>query len=616
MKQKLRELLRSPSGLVEATEVPWWLQGGTIVEVPWYAIRDTTGNGIGDLKGAEEKVPVWAAQGHKVQWYGPWFPSGGQDRGYDVTEYRDVDELAGTLDDAVSLVNTSHQYDQRVILDIVPCHTSRRHRFFESSRWNPTGPYGDWYVWRREGDVYLSYTDEEGRKREVVNVLEVDPAPRMVRDREGHLVGARNWTFDDVRGEYYYRPFKAGQPALNWRNPAVQDWMLDNFRFWAEIGVDGFRVDAVPYPLQEEGTKNWDLPAVHEVWRRLNQMLRAEYPDVLLLCEADVEDDTSYAGRDEFQAVFDFRGRAALWLSWAKKDASRLLDTVTDRPAMPEGTVRVKGLSTHDDVRAMNEPREEQELLQSYYGNGERGVPFVDDAVVGGFAALLDFDRAAMEMMLMRETALPGKPMRYPRDLLGVGHHRGLVAASAPDSDPRDGVRTPMHWCSPLQARNAGFSDADPAALYLPFPDDPESTPERLNYEDALRNERSWLHFERAVNLMVRDNPVLVAGSFDPLKADSYRETWGCLRVLEGEAVMFVFNEALSARAVHGGLPDDHRRRLASAELTDLFGGAPLGQLRGDHVEFPLATRGWMALKLLPTRRRAVFDLVRSPTAR
>lgn len=597
---------RTRSGLAVPTSRPRW-QTGPLVELPVYAIRDTTGvpasSGklTGDLRGVTESLPFWAAQGAVGVWLPPFYPSGHENGGYDIVDFRNVDPDYGTLEDFDDLVTRAADLDLYVAVDIVPCHTSRHHPHFQSSRHNRSGPYGDHYVWHPAGDIFVSYRDEDGRKHEVVNVLEVDPYPRLVRDLEGDLVAARNWRWDTVRREYYWAPFKPGQPALNYDNRAVRAWMLDNFRFWAERGVRVFRVDAPTHALQRDGTQQWDLVELGSLWEWFNAELTTEFPGVVLLCEADVRDLSPWIRPDRFRMGIDFRARAGLWLTMGRREASPLLRAVGSRPPTPAGTVYIQAISTHDDVRAKTEPVEDQRFLQQFFGDGVRGVPAFGDAVVGGFASLLRHDRAAMELMLWMDAALPGTSLRYYRDVTATGHHLALVRVSGPGADPRPAVRTPAHWNA---GRNGGFSDGE-GELYLPMPDDPWSCPEVSNVEDAVdpNNSRSWLHYERRVNWWLRLHPAATVGSFDLLKGE-HGETWGCLRVEGDEALVFGFNlHPLDPRPLVGGLPDEHRKWLAGAAMTGL-GNADLGELRGDRVKFPLGPQGWLVAKLTPSRRK------------
>ncbi|WCB91822.1 Trehalose synthase/amylase TreS [Baekduia alba] len=571
-----------------------WAQTALIVQLPVYAIKDHDGRGTGTFLGMKEKLPFFADCGFNTIWLPPFMKSPGDDQGFDVSDFNEVDPDYGTLDDFRELVAEAHRLGLRVVIDVVPGHTSAEHYWFQQSRHDPHGPYGDFYVWHPEGNIYVSYRDEHGVKHEIRNILEVDPDPRMVRDRDGDLVAARNWTWDEVRREYYYHPFKASQPALNWDNPAVEDAMVDVFKFWVDLGVDGFRWDAEPFLLQEEGTPCEDLHAVHPVVRRVRIRVTCHRAGIIFLGEADVEDSHRYFGSPgalECDLKFDFDARTGQWMGQAIGSAQEFLRPVLDRPAIPPGCANVVFASCHDDVRAWRATDEKKAALRGYYGHGDRGRPYVDDAVVGGFSSMLDYDRRLMELNLAERMGLPGAKGEYYLNLTGTGHHRALVEAE----DARPSLRTPMPWDG--TSANGGFSTAHHELLYLPMPDGRDHF-SQVNVADQLEDEKSWLRYVMAMYQMAARNPAVMAGSFELLDGPDNVQQWGCVRELDGTVLMFIYNRGREARRFIGELPTRLRRSLRGAQTVDLLSGHTVGELNRAKVDMPMPARGWWGFEL------------------
>lgn len=580
---------------------PAWWKSARILEVRVEAIRDSNGDGIGDFAGLADMVPMFAQAGYDALWLTPFFPSPLQDGGYDVTDYDGVDPRFGTPDDFEAFTEAAKRHGTKVIVDLPLCHTSDQHPWFVSSRANPDGEYGDWYIWHPRGDECVSYVDEHGDPQPVRNMLIDDPDPRMVVDGDGHRVPALCWSHDEVRGEWYFHRFKRCQPALNYRNPAVLERMLATMRLWIDAGVDGFRLDALPYLLLEDRTSCEDLPGVHDYVRELRRKLDPYHPDgeVVLLCEADVGDVARYVRPGECQLAFGFPLRRAAFIGNAERHPRHVLE-VADAASLPAGGgAIVKAVSTHDDLRMLHDGVPYLELVHGHYGTGRRGRPFLD-GVVGSFASLLDHDRRTMERVWVeRATALPGPVVDYYLDLLAVGHHTALVEPGVVDHDQRDAIRLPL----PATA-DGGFSVAEDAALFRPYGDDPRSPVELANWATQVADAGSWLRFVIAFNALLAHNPILCLGSSEALvpQPGSAPEAWGRLRRFSDDAVIVAFNPARGWRRLRASLPAGTPLRLRGAALVELASGEEVGRLRGRTVDLALPGDGWLLARLVPRR--------------
>jgi maltose alpha-D-glucosyltransferase/alpha-amylase len=566
--------------------IPWWAQGAAVIEWPFYAGRDSKAKGIGDIRGFMPLLRLVKSANYRIIWFPPYYPSGGTDRGYDITDYKAVDPRYGTLEDFKRLLDEAHKLGLRVLTDLVPGHTSTQHPFFQASRSNPDGPYGDWYIWDKEGKRNVFYYDEHGVRHVVRNILIDDPNPRMVEASDGLLTPARCWKWDTVREAYFWHRFKDTQPNLNYNNPDVVAYMDSVIDFWLELGVDGFRVDAVPFLYEEDGTPSENHPLVHGWIRHVKARLDANYPDAMLLCESDLPEEqmAEYSRPGEFDAFFDFPGRIERLEAMRLQDATpieELLRTRATQARLPIGTVRYKHDDNHDDARPQWKSPEFQRNFRAHYGDGRRGEKFVGDAVVGDLAQLLDWDPAKFDQMQTLRTIFPGVCIDYYRQLIQMGHHPTLAQGYGRSDDARDGVRTFFHFDD---SPNAGASKAHPRDLYLPVVDEGRGSYQIVNLAAQRWDPRSPFRMKQRHNYRLMREPLLAFGDADVL-TEHRKEQVAVIRWYEGvdRIIVAVYNlNHTKSTNVRTRLPNDPWfRRFRGARLVDWASGELITTLGG-----------------------------------
>ena len=415
---------------------PSWHKKAVFYEVPVRAFTDSNGSGSGDFTGLIGRLDYLQWLGVDALWLPPFYASPLRDGGYDVSDYCSVLPEFGTMPDLVELVSQSHSRGLRVIVDLVMNHTSDQHPWFQASRSDPTGPYGDFYVWSDTDQRYLD-----------ARIIFVDTE-------------TSNWTFDPVRRQYFWHRFFNHQPDLNFENPDVQEAMFDVVRFWMQLGVDGFRLDAIPYLFEQEGTNCENLPATHDFLRRLRAMVDTEFPGRIMLAEANQwpVDVVDYFGTDaepECHMAFHFPVMPRLYYALREESARPIIEILADTPDLPRHGQWGTFLRNHDELTLEMVTTEERAALYGWYAPDARMRANI--GIRRRLATLLDNSRAEIELIHSLLFSLPGSPCLYYGDEIGMGDNIWL-----PD---RDAVRTPMQW---TPDRNAGFSSADPGKLYLP----------------------------------------------------------------------------------------------------------------------------------------------------
>jgi maltose alpha-D-glucosyltransferase / alpha-amylase len=466
---------------------PHWYKRAVFYEVLVRGFADSNGDGTGDLKGLVSKLDYLQWLGIDCIWLLPIFQSPLRDGGYDISDYFTILPEFGDLGDFVQLVEEAHKRGMRVIADLVMNHTSDQHPWFQASRSDPTGPYGDYYVW--------SKTDTQYRDARVIFV-----------DTE-----KSNWTFDPVRGEYYWHRFFGHQPDLNFENPAVQDAMLGTLRFWLELGIDGFRLDAVPYLFEEEGTNCENLPRTHEYLKRVRKEIDSDYPDRVLLAEANQwpADVVEYFGEsDECHMAFHFPLMPRIFMSVRREQRYPISEILSQTPAIPDGCQWGIFLRNHDELTLEMVTDEERDYMYTEYAQDPRMKANI--GIRRRLAPLLENSRDQMELFTALLLSLPGSPVLYYGDEIGMGDNIWL--------GDRDGVRTPMQW---TPDRNAGFSSCDPGRLYLPVIMDPIYGYQGLNVEAQMRTSTSLLHWTRRMIDTRKRHPTFGAGTFSELGASN-----------------------------------------------------------------------------------------------
>ena len=409
---------------------PQWFRTAVFYEVLVRAFADSKGSGSGDFTGLIERLDYLQWLGVDCLWLPPFYASPLRDGGYDISDYTAVLPEFGTLPDFTELVSQAHARGIRVITDLVMNHTSDQHPWFQASRAEPEGPYGDFYVW--------SDTDEKYADARIIFV-----------DTE-----VSNWTFDPVRRQFFWHRFFSHQPDLNFENPDVQEAMFDVVRFWMDLGIDGFRLDAVPYLFEEEGTNCENLPKTHEFLARLRAMVDEEYPGRILLAEANQPpaEVVDYFGTEqapECQMCFHFPVMPRLYYSLREEKAAPIIDVLDDTPDIPGGSQWGTFLRNHDELTLEMVTPEERAAMYGWYAPDPRMRANV--GIRRRLAPLLDNSPAEIELIHALLLSLPGSPCLYYGDEIGMGDNIWL--------NDRDAVRTPMQW---TPDRNAGFSSGRP----------------------------------------------------------------------------------------------------------------------------------------------------------
>jgi len=466
---------------------PEWYKRAVFYEVLVRAFYDSSGDGTGDLRGLIEKLDYLHWLGIDCLWLPPFYDSPLRDGGYDISDFRKVLPEFGSVEDFVALLDAAHERGIRVITDLVLNHTSDQHQWFQASRNDSDGPYGDFYVW---SDTDEKYSD--------ARVIFVDTEPS-------------NWTFDPVRKQYYWHRFFAHQPDLNFENPDVAEAMIDVMRFWLDLGIDGFRLDAVPYLFEEEGTNCENLPRTHEFLRRCRKVIDDEYPDAVLLAEANQwpADVVEYfgdpeQGGDECHMCFHFPLMPRIFMAARRESRFPISEILAQTPAIPTSGQWGIFLRNHDELTLEMVSDEDRDYMWAEYAKDPRMKANI--GIRRRLAPLLDGDRKQIELFTAMLLSLPGAPCLYYGDEIGMGDNIWL--------GDRDGVRTPMQW-SP--DRNAGFSRSDPARLYLPTIMDPNYGFQTINVEAQMNTTSSLLHWTRRMIEIRKQFAAFATGEFTDL---------------------------------------------------------------------------------------------------
>ena len=466
---------------------PLWFKRAVFYEVLVRSFKDSNADGIGDLQGLTEKLDYLEWLGVDCLWLPPFYPSPLRDGGYDISDYTGVMPEVGTIADFAAFMEAAHARGIRIIVDFVMNHTSDQHPWFQESRNNPDGPYGDFYVW--------SDTDEQYSDARIIFV-----------DTE-----TSNWTWDPIRGQYFWHRFYSNQPDLNFENPAVGDAMIEALKFWLDLGVDGFRLDAVPYLFETEGTNCENLPRTHEFLKRVRKEVDANYSDRVLLCEANQwpADVVEYfgdrsSGGDECQMAFHFPVMPRIFMGVRRESRFPISEILAQTPEIPDTCQWGIFLRNHDELTLEMVSDEERDYMWGEYAQDPRMKANI--GIRRRLAPLLDNDTNKMELFTAMLLSLPGSPILYYGDEIGMGDNIWL--------GDRDGVRTPMQW-SP--DRNASFSTATPGKLSLPVIMDPVYGYQAVNVEAEMENASSLLHWTRRMIQTRKQHPCFGMGTFTDL---------------------------------------------------------------------------------------------------
>ncbi|QDE68750.1 MULTISPECIES: maltose alpha-D-glucosyltransferase [Myxococcus] len=486
---------------------PLWYKKALIYELHLRAFHDSNGDGHGDIPGLIEKLPYLQDLGINCLWLLPHYPSPLRDDGYDIADFYGVHPDYGTLADFQRLVDEAHKRDIRVITELVVNHTSDQHPWFQEARSDPNSPKRNWYVW--------SDTDEQYKGARII-FLDTERS---------------NWTWDPVAKQYFWHRFFSHQPDLNYDNPEVQEAMLDVMRFWLNMGVDGFRCDAVPYLFEREGTNCENLPETHAFLKRLRKTIDSEYQGKMLLAEANQwpADVRVYFGDgDEFHMGFHFPVMPRLFMAVRREDRTPIVEIMQQTPDIPDNCQWAIFLRNHDELTLEMVTDEDRDYMYREYATDPRMR--INLGIRRRLAPLMDNGRRRIELMHSLLFTLPGTPVLYYGDEIGMGDNIYL--------GDRNGVRTPMQWTGD---RNAGFSRADYARLYAPVIADPVYGYQSINVEAQERVKSSLLHWVKRMIRIRQRYPVFSLGNLRFLQTDN-RKVLAFIREWEGQTVLVVCN--------------------------------------------------------------------------
>jgi maltose alpha-D-glucosyltransferase/alpha-amylase len=509
-----------------------WYKDAIIYQVHVRTFYDSNADGIGDFRGLAQRLDYLQELGITALWLMPFFPSPLRDDGYDIADYRSVHPSYGTLDDFKVFLEAAHERGIRVIIEMVLNHTSNQHPWFQESRSATTSPRRDWYVW--------SDTDTRYRGTRIIFV-----------DTE-----LSNWAWDPMSKAYYWHRFFSHQPDLNYDNPAVRDEMWDVMRFWLEMGVDAFRLDAVPYLVEREETNCENLPETHAIIKDFRGRLDHEFPGRMFLAEANQwpADLRPYFGEgDEFHMAFHFPLMPRMFMGLKLEDRKPITEILQQTPAIPDPCQWCLFLRNHDELTLEMVTDMERDYMYDEYAR-DKGMR-LNLGIRRRLAPLLDNDRRRIELMNGMLMSLPGTPIIYYGDEIGMGDNVNL--------GDRNGVRTPMQWDG---GWNGGFSAADPESLYSPLMLNPVYGFQAVNVQSQKRFEHSLLSWMKRLIRIRKSLPAFGRGSIEFLYPANHR-VLAYIRQLGKDTILVVNNLSNSAQAVELDL-----RRYKGNILIEMFG--------------------------------------------
>lgn len=544
---------------------PHWFRRAVFYEVMIRGFKDSNGDGIGDFQGLISKLDYFSWLGIDCLWLLPWYPSPMRDNGYDISDYHGVHPDFGSADDVAELLDAAHQRGIRVIADLVVNHTSDQHPWFVESRSDRTNPKADWYVW----------SDDPERWSEA-RVIFIDTE-------------SSNWTWDDVRGQYFWHRFFSHQPDLNYDCPDVTDAIFDAMSFWLEMGLDGLRLDAVPYLFERDGTNGENLPETHDWLKRLRARVDETFPGRVLLAEANQmpADVVEYFGDgDECHMAFHFPVMPRMYRALRDHLGDTIADALAETPPIPDGCQWGMFLRNHDELTLEMVTDEERAFMYEAYapeegmrrnvGIGRRLAPLVDD------------DRRQIELLHSLLLSLPGSPVLYYGDELGMGERMEL--------GDRDPVRTPMQWdASPT----GGFSAAPVGSLYLPPVDDPTFGYAQRNVATAMADPNSLANWIRSMLDLRSRVGVLGTANYTHLVTPEHSSLFAYLR---GPDVLCAVNVGLDAVVIGFddiGVGSD---ALGPSSINEVLASSPGAKATvssgGSGGELLLDPYGWIWVRL------------------
>ena len=509
-----------------------WYKDAIIYQVHVRTFHDSNGDGIGDFQGLQGKLDYLQDLGINTIWLMPFFPSPLRDDGYDIADYHTVHPSYGTLDDFEKFLASAHERGIRVIIEMVSNHTSDQHPWFQESRSSQNNPRRDWYVWSDTDTLY---------KGARIIFLDTEKS---------------NWAWDPISKSFYWHRFFSHQPDLNYDNPAVREQMWEVMRFWLERGVDGFRLDAIPYLVEREGTNCENLPETHAVLKEFRRKLDEHYPGRMLLAEANQwpADLRPYFGdEDEFHMAFHFPLMPRMFMGLKLEDRKPITEILQQTPEIPPSCQWCIFLRNHDELTLEMVTDVERDYMYDTYA--ESKTMRINLGIRRRLAPLLSNDRRSIELMNGMLMSLPGTPIIYYGDEIGMGDNINL--------GDRNGVRTPMQWNGET---NAGFSAAPSERLYAPLIQDPVYGYPAVNVLSQKASAHSLFNWMKSIITVRRSAAVFGRGSIEFLYPANHR-ILAYVRRLGNEVILVVNNLSGTAQAVELDL-----RRYKGSILIEMFG--------------------------------------------
>ena len=492
-----------------------WYKDAVIYQLHVRTFCDSNGDGIGDFVGLTQRLDYLQELGINTIWLLPFYPSPLRDDGYDIADYTTVHPNYGTLDDFKAFLTAAHNRGLRVIIEMVMNHTSDQHPWFQEARSSRDNPKRDWYVW--------SDTDT---KYQGVRIIFIDTE-------------LSNWTWDPVSKSYYWHRFFSHQPDLNFDNPNVFEAMWEIMRFWLDMGVDGFRLDAVPYLVEREGTSCENLAETHAVIKEVRKRLDQFYPGRMLLAEANQwpADVRAYFGDgDEFHTAFHFPLMPRMFMAVKLEDRKPIIEILDQTPPIPENCQWCIFLRNHDELTLEMVTDVERDYMYDEYATDK--TMRINLGIRRRLAPMMENDRRRIELLNGLLMSMPGTPIVYYGDEIGMGDNIYL--------GDRNGVRTPMQWNG---GTNAGFSFADPERLYSPLISNSVYGYQVVNVDSQRRFSHSLLSWMKALIKTRNSYRVFSRGTMEFLRPSNHR-VLAYIRELGNEKILVVNNLSSSAQAV------------------------------------------------------------------
>ncbi len=545
---------------------PFWYKDAIIYELNIKGFYDSNNDGIGDFAGLEKKLDYLEELGVTAIWLLPFYPSPLRDDGYDIQDYYSVASRYGNVDDFKRFLDAAHDRNLQVITELVINHTSDQHPWFQRARRAPKGsPERDYYVWsdtdEKWPDVRIIFTDTE----------------------------ESNWTWDPVAGQYYWHRFFSHQPDLNYDSPDVQQEIINILDYWMNMGIDGFRLDAIPYLFEREGTNGENLPETHEYLKKLRKHVDENYDNVLFLAEANMwpEDSASYFGDgDECHMNYHFPLMPRMYMSVKLEDRHPITDIFDQTPEIPENCQWATFLRNHDELTLEMVTEEERDFMNNAYAPDERAR--INVGIRRRLAPLMDNDHNKIKLLNVLLMSLPGTPVLYYGDEIGMGDNIYLK--------DRDGVRTPMQWNNNL---NAGFSEANPHSLYMPVIHDTEYSYEWINVKRQEANPNSLLNWTKKLLNTRTEYKVFGRGTMTFLKPNN-SHILAFIREFEDEKILVVINLSRHAQSTQLDLAE-----YASHSAHEVFGRSRFANIEEEPYQLSLSAHGyyWLKLEKIDTSR-------------